>query len=90
MIERRGNDNEFMYKDKNLIPKFSEEEPDEFFSGFEGVAETMGWEKEKWSLLVQSALTGKGLFVALVLGTESRKNYDKLKDGVLKTYQITP
>lgn len=86
-----GNDNgdSFMHKAKNLIPKFSED-PDNFLSGFEEVAEMMGWDKEKWHLLVQSAVTGKALSVALALGTESRKDYHKLKNEVLKAYQITP
>lgn len=39
-------ENDFMYKAKNLIPKFSEDESGDFFWGFEEVAETMSWEKE--------------------------------------------
>ena len=54
------------------------------------MAETMNWEKEKWPLLVYLALTGKGLSVALALGNEGRRDYEKLKDEGLKAYQITP
>ncbi len=88
--EGNGSENGFMYKAKNLIPKFSEEEPDDFFSGFEEVAQAMGWEKDKWPLLVQSVLIGKALSVALALGAESKKDYETLKEEVLKAYQITP
>lgn len=36
-------DNGFMYKARNLIPKFSEQDLDDFLGGFEEVAVAMGW-----------------------------------------------
>lgn len=44
----------------------------------------MEWGKAKWQLLVQSALTGKALSVPLALGVDGTKDYDKLKEEILK------
>lgn len=88
--EGSGAENGFAYKARNLMPKFSEEEPDDFFSGFEDVANAMGWPREKWALLVRPALTGKAMSVSVALDALSRQNYDRLKEEVLKAYEITP
>ena len=58
------------------------EELDDLFAAFEEVAGAMGWEKDKWPLLVQSALTGKALSVALALDG-GNKDYEIMK---LKRY----
>ena len=49
----------------------------------------MGWEEEKWPLLVQSALTEKALSLALALDG-GNKDYEIMKTEILKAYQITP
>ena len=85
----QAEDNNFMYRAKSLIPKFCEEELDDFFGAFEEVAGAMGWEKDKWPLLVQSALTGKALSVALALDG-GNKDYETMKTEIFKAYQITP
>ena len=86
----RSDANSFVYKAKSLLPHFSAEDPDDFFCSFEGIALEMGWPDSKWPLLVQSSLSGKGLSVALAMGDEARRDYSRLKEEVLKAYQITP
>lgn len=51
-MRRETEGNTFVYKAKGIIPVFREEDPDEFFSMFEEVATTMGWEQEKWPILI--------------------------------------
>lgn len=74
---------------KQLIPKFSEDDPDEFFTQFEETARTMEWPIDKWPFLVQTALTGKGLSVYLSLENDTKKEYQAVKREVLKAYEIT-
>lgn len=40
-------DHSFMYKARNFILKFYEDEPDDLFSGFEEVALAIAWPREK-------------------------------------------
>ena len=89
-VQGHADGNNFVYKAKSLIPRFTEQEPDDFFSAFEGVAEQLEWPVSRWPLLAQSALSGKALSVSVALGNEGRENYAKLKEEVLKAYQITP
>jgi len=42
-----------------LLPKFSEKDPDLFFSLFERVASSRGWSDSECTLLLQCVLTGK-------------------------------
>ncbi|XP_064099788.1 uncharacterized protein LOC135210844 [Macrobrachium nipponense] len=75
---------------QKLIPKFTEEAPDEFFDHFENVASGMGWPEDKWSVLLQSVLIGKGRSAYLALTADQCKDYKVLKHNVLQVYQLTP
>ena len=86
----RGDGNGLFYKARGLVPAFSEKEPEDFFSAFEQVAETLEWEEEKWVLLAQTVFPGKAQSAYLALGAEDRKDYEKVKGEVLKAYEVTP
>ena len=60
-----------------LVPKFQEENVDQFFLHFEKVANNFKWPKESWAVLLQSVLLGKAresLFV-LVRRTKYELRY---------------
>ena len=87
---RDGQEEGIFYKAKTMVPKFTDSEPDDFFAAFEEVAQSLGWQEGKWSLLAQTAFSGKSLNTYLSLDDEVRKDYKKMKEEVLKAYEVTP
>ena len=73
-----------------LVPKFSEEEPDQFFLHFEKVAKQCEWDTSMWALLVQSSLTGRAQEIYSAMSVEDSQNYDKVKKVILKAYEKVP
>ena len=74
----------------HMVPKFNEAEPDSFFQHFEKTATQCKWPKEQWSALVQSALVNKGQKVYAALSLQDSLVYDKVKEHVLKAYELVP
>ena len=72
-----------------LVPVFDELDPDEFFSLFEKLATSLNWPKTLWSIILQSALKGKGRSAFLSLSLTDSKTYDLVKETVLKAYELT-
>ncbi|XP_063589651.1 uncharacterized protein LOC134766651 [Penaeus indicus] len=72
-----------------MVPRFEEEDPEEFFLQFETVAKAMEWPRKYWPLLVQSALKGKARSTYLSLSEAHQDDYLKVKESVLNAYQIT-
>ncbi|KAL2080855.1 hypothetical protein ACEWY4_022708 [Coilia grayii] len=73
-----------------LLPKFNEREPDVFFSLFESVAEDRGWSDGERILLLQTVFVGKAQEAFIALSGSDRKRYAKVKDAVLKAYELVP
>ena len=73
-----------------LVPPFQEKEVDKYFLHFEKVAENLKWPKEHWTLLLQSVVIGKAreIYTQLSLGQSS--DYDKVKELILKGYELVP
>ena len=86
----RENDGSSFYKARGLVPKFNEHEPEDFFSAFEQVATTLQWDEEKWALLAQSAFPEKAQSAYLALDSEERNVYERVKEEVLRAYEVTP
>ena len=61
-----------------LVPPFQEKEVDKCFLHFEKVAENLNWQKEHWTLLLQSVLIGKAREIYIQLGV------------ILKGYELVP
>ena len=72
-----------------LVPSFEESDPAEFFIQFSRIANSLKWPGESWPVLVQSALKGKGRTAYLALDSVQSKDYDVVKETVLKAYQLT-
>lgn len=73
-----------------LLPKFNEKDPDIFFSLFENVADDRGWTDGERTLLLQSVFVGKAQEAFIALPGSDRKVYTKVKDAVLKAYELVP
>lgn len=73
-----------------LMPKFSERDPDTFFTLFERIAEARGWPSKERTLLLQCVLTGRAQEVYSSLPVSDCNNYDLLKAAVLKSYELVP
>ena len=73
-----------------FVPRFEEKDVTSFFIAFEKVASHFQWPEDKWSFLVQTALVGKALRVWSSLSLEDSQNYQKVKDVVLKAYELVP
>ena len=87
---RISNKDDFdLVKQQKALPKFDENEPDEFFQLFEKVAINLKWPKTQWPSLVQTALIGKGRTKYLSLSIAQCQDYEIVKSEVLKAYEVT-
>ena len=73
-----------------LLPPFQEKEVDKYFLHFEKVAENLKWPKEHWTLLLQSVVIGKAREIYTQLSFEQSSDYDKVKELILKAYELVP
>ena len=78
-----------LVKQQRVLPKFDENEPDEFFQLFEKVAINLKWPKTQWPSLVQTALIGKGRTKYLSLSIAQCQDYEIVKAEILKAYEVT-
>ena len=73
------------------IPIFSEKTDsiDAYLHRFEIHATSKGWKREDWAGALHLLLTGTALTVLHGMTVEDSGNYDKLKDALLKRFQMT-
>ena len=84
------NDNFDVSKNIRLVPPFNEESVEKFFQCFEKVAEGCEWPKQSWSLLLFNGLKGKAQDAYSALSKDECKDYDVVKDAILKAYELVP
>jgi len=73
-----------------LVPTFRETEVDSYFNAFERIAMALEWPKEMWSILLQCKLVGKAQEVVSSLSVEDSLQYNKLKESILRAYELVP
>ncbi|KAK0141041.1 hypothetical protein N1851_021949 [Merluccius polli] len=73
-----------------FLPRFNERDPDVFFSLFEHIATERKWNDEDRSLLLQTVLVGRAQDAFVALTPADRRKYDKVKQAVLKCYELIP
>ena len=73
-----------------LVPQFHEQEVDKFFLHFEKVATNLHWPPESHTMLLQSVLIGKAQDVYSALSVEQSADYEVVKQGILKAYELVP
>ena len=77
-------------KNIRLVPKFQEKSVDKYFPQFEKIAANLKWPREFWPTLLQSVLIGKAAEVYSALSLAESSDFDKVKDAILKSYQLVP
>ncbi|XP_068246894.1 uncharacterized protein [Palaemon carinicauda] len=82
-----GNEDSRMLK---YVPKFDESDVVEFFIAFEKVAANFNWSEDKWAFMAQTAFSGKALKAWASLSLEDSKDYAKVKEAVLRIYEMVP
>ena len=73
-----------------VMPKFSDDNVDEFFCAFERLAHVMSWPQKYWTVLLQQALTGKALRAYASLSDNDAMDYAIVKEEILKAYSLVP
>ena len=73
-----------------LVPPFQEKEVDKYVLHFEKVAENLKWPREHLTLLLQSVVIGKAGEIYTQLSLEQSSDYDKVKELILKAYELVP
>ncbi|XP_068203542.1 uncharacterized protein [Palaemon carinicauda] len=82
-----GNEDSRMLK---YVPKFDESDVVEFFIAFEKVAANFNWSEDKWAFMAQTAFSGKALKAWASLSLEDSKDYAKVKEAILRIYEMVP
>jgi hypothetical protein len=72
------------------LPKFEEgQDVDVFLRSFEKMAALHKWEKSDWAIHLVPLLTGKALEAYSRLSDSDSGKYDRIKEAVLKRYELT-
>ncbi|GFN90364.1 hypothetical protein PoB_001687000 [Plakobranchus ocellatus] len=73
------------------LPSFQDgrDDLDIWLTRFERFAESNGWSREKWSSSLCALLTGRALDCYGRLSAEQAKDYDKVKEALMKRYDMT-
>ncbi len=77
-------------KNIRLVPKFQEREVDKYFLHFEKIADSLKWPKPSWTLLLQSVFIGKAREIYSAMPFDKCRDYDEVKQAVLKAYELVP
>ena len=75
-------------KHLRFLPPFNENEVDKYCILFENVAKDLDWPLNKYTILLQSVLKGKGFEVYLALKPEQTSDYQTVKYGILSVSAI--
>ena len=73
-----------------FVPKFHDNEVDTYFLHFEKIAISLKWPKDMWTMLLQSALTGKAREIFSAMSIDQSSDYTVLKQAILKAYELVP
>ncbi|GFN97917.1 sulfotransferase [Plakobranchus ocellatus] len=73
------------------LPNFLDgrDDLDIWLTRFERFAESNGWSREKWLSSLCALLTGRALYCYGRLSAEQAKDYDKVKEALMKRYDLT-
>ena len=71
-----------------LIPKFDSTDLENYLITFERICKINSWSRDKWSAILQTQLTGKGLKVFSEMSEQDCCDYDKLKQALLISYEL--
>lgn len=74
-----------------LLPKLQDsDDVEHFLTTFERLAEVYRWPKEDWAVHLIPLLTGKARSAFVAMAPAFTSDYDKVKEVILKKYEINP
>ena len=76
-------------KDVHIADLGSNDDIENYLTTFERVAQTYKWEKKDWVVKIAPHLTGKAQAAFAAMASEESNNYDKVKEAILRRYDIT-
>ena len=76
-------------KEVNMTKLNPTHDIENYLTMFERTANTFEWPKEKWVVKLVPCLTGKAQAAYVSMSTMESNNYEKVKDAILKRYDIT-
>jgi hypothetical protein len=76
---------------KSKLPPFddSKDKFDAYINRFESYAILRKWKKAEWSVQLSILLSGKALDTYYGLNEEDQKNYDQVKDALMRRFELT-
>ena len=86
----RSHDSFEVTKQARLVPKFEEDNVNEYFAHFERTALNLGWPRECWSMLLQAVLSGKAQRAYATRPSENCADYKLVKAAILKSFELVP
>ena len=89
-VSRNSSDESDVLGNLRLVPKFSEKDPESFFSLFERVADVRNWPDTARTLMLQCVLTGRAQEAYSALSDAESKSYGSVKAAVLRAYELVP
>ena len=78
------------FKDIKIKPLEDSDDVDIYLSAFERLAEANKWPRPQWATRLAAALTGKAREAFTRLSMQDSGDYTKLKEAVLRAYNLTP
>lgn len=73
-----------------LVPTFRETEVDSYLCAFERIATALQWPPEAWALMLQCKLYGKAQEAIAALPVDESLQYELVKAGTLRAYELVP
>ncbi|XP_051866842.1 cilia- and flagella-associated protein 45-like isoform X2 [Pristis pectinata] len=89
-VESDSDDGFSASREVRLVPPFEEDQVDQYFQHFEKVAVSSNWPRKGWALMVQSVIKGKAQKAYSALSAEDAADYTKVKQAILKAYELVP
>ena len=88
-VIRRGYVGEPKFRGPKIVPYDEKDEMDSYLQRFERYADVQGWKKESWAIYLSALLRGRSLDVYSRLTPDQAKDYDTLRNSLLRAYSLT-
>lgn len=76
------------WRDPKLQKLEDKDDIEQFLTTFERVATACLWDKGNWAIRLVALLTGKARSAFVAMNSEDTTDYDKVKEAILKKYEI--
>ena len=74
----------------SLLPKFNEDEIEDFFLTFERQSRQLSWPQDKLTVILQASLSGKSQSIMNHMSDDDVSDYEKVKNAILRAHEKVP